>query len=127
MNQKKILVVEDNSDLRELLVLVLGRLGYEIVEAATGVEAIERTHATHPDLILMDLGLPNLTGDEATVRLKADPYTRDIPVIVTTAFLNGTLVERVATAGAAQIMYKPVDLSALRGMVNRYLISDCEP
>jgi two-component system cell cycle response regulator DivK len=83
--KKRILIVEDNSDSRDLLALLLTRSGYEVAEATTGLAAIEQTRVTRPDLIIMDLGLPGITGDEATARLKADPSTRDIPVIVNTA------------------------------------------
>ena len=119
--KQKILIVEDNSDCRELLALVLRRSGYEIAEAATGLAAIEQAAATHPDLILMDLGLPGITGDEATARLKADPATKDIPVIVNTAFHKGTLIDRAIAVGAAEILHKPISFEALREVVARYL------
>jgi two-component system, cell cycle response regulator DivK len=125
--KQKILIVEDNSDCRELLALVLRRSGYEIAEAATGLAAIEQAAATHPDLILMDLGLPGITGDEATARLKADPATKDIPVIVNTAFHKGTLVDRAIAVGAAEILHKPISFEALREVVRRYLSSNDTP
>jgi CheY-like chemotaxis protein len=68
--RKRILIVEDNSDSRELLVLMLRRSGYDVAEATTGLDAIDQTRMTRPDLIIMDLGLPGITGDEATARLK---------------------------------------------------------
>ena len=94
MDKKKILLVEDSSDCRELLALLFSRSGYHVIEAATGLDAVDQTHATRPDVIIMDLRLPKMTGDEATARLKADPSTRDIPVIVWTAFHRGAIVER---------------------------------
>jgi two-component system, cell cycle response regulator DivK len=84
--QKRILIVEDNSDARNLLALVLSRSGYDIIEAATGLDAIHQAHAGQPDLIIMDLSLPEMNGDEATVRLKADASTRHIPVVVNRPF-----------------------------------------
>jgi CheY-like chemotaxis protein len=123
--KKRILIVEDNADSRELLVLWLRRSGYEIAEAETGLAAIEQTRATRPDLVIMDLGLPGITGDEATARLKADPSTRDIPVIVNTAFPKGAPpVERALAAGVAEILYKPTNLKTLLEVVHRYLSSD---
>ena len=120
--KKRILVVEDNRESRELLALVLRRSGYDIAEAATGLDAINQAHATHPDLIIMDLGLPGITGDEATARLKADASTRDIPVIVNTAFhRQSTLVERAIVAGAAMILHKPTPLKVFEEVVRRYL------
>ena len=61
--KKRILVVEDNPDSRHLLALVLGRSGYDIAEAANGLDALAQVRAIHPDLIFMDLGLPGMTGD----------------------------------------------------------------
>lgn len=123
--KKRILVVEDNPDSRSLLALVLGRSGYEIAEAATGLDAIDQAHATHPDLIIMDLGLPGITGDEATARLKADEATRHIPVIVNTAFHRGSIqVERALAAGAAQVLHKPTPLKVFQQVAAQYLSDD---
>jgi len=58
--KKKILIVENNEECRELLAILVKRLGYEVVEAATGLAAVDQGCATHPDLILMDLGLPGI-------------------------------------------------------------------
>jgi CheY-like chemotaxis protein len=119
--KKRILIVDDNSDYRQLLALFLTRSGYDVAEAMTGLAAVEQTRATRPDLIVMDLGLPGITGDEATALLKADPSTRDIPVIVNTAYHQGTsLVER-AIAGATAILHKPTNLKALQEIVRRFI------
>lgn len=124
--KKKILIVEDNADCRELLTLLIKKqFGYEVVEAATGFAALDQACATHPDLILMDLGLPGITGDEATTRLKANPSTREIPVIINTAFPDGSLTNRALAAGAAEIMYKPFDLVVLRDVLRKYLTPEC--
>jgi len=120
-HKQKILIVEDNADGRELFALYIRRLGYEVFEAATGLEALDQAHAVHPDLILMDLALPKMPGYEATARLKADLSTRDIPVIVNTAFHGGPFVESAIAAGAAEILHKPVSLKALEEVVRRYL------
>jgi len=119
--KNRILIVEDNSDARELMVLYLRRAGYEIAEAATGSAALEQAHVTHPDLIIMDLGLPGMNGDEATKHLKTDPSTKDIPVIVNTAFHAGSSnVNRAIAAGAAEILHKPTDFQTLLETVRRY-------
>jgi CheY-like chemotaxis protein len=70
----------------------------------------------------MDLRLPKMTGDEATARLKADPSTRDIPVIVWTAFHRGALIERAIAAGATEILHKPVHFKDMLDVVRRHLI-----
>ena len=127
IGRKKILIVDDNSDLRKLIALFLKRSDYDTVEAATGLEAIKQASATHFDLILMDLSMPVLTGDEAMARLKTDPSTRNIPVIVTTAFSYGSLVDRAITAGADEIMHKPFALKLLRAALQRHLSLDYQP
>src|SRR6185295_17388517 len=71
--------------------------------------------------ILMVLFMPDVTGDEAMAWLKADPLTRNIPVIVTTAFLSGTLVGRAIAVGAAEVLYKPFHLKSLRVVMQRHL------
>jgi CheY-like chemotaxis protein len=119
--KKKILIADDNSAIRHLFVLDLGQSGYDTVEAATGWEAVGKARATLPDLIVMDLAMPDGTGDEAIVSLKADPVTRDIPVIVLTALLGGPLVDRAIAAGAAEILHKPVSFRWLELVLQRHL------
>jgi CheY-like chemotaxis protein len=123
---KQILLVEDNEHLRQVLARFLNILGYVVAEAATGLEAVHLASTLHPDLIVMDLGLPEITGDEATARIKANSTTRDIPVVVVTAWTVGERTERVLEAGAAEVLYKPVDLSTLRDALDRYLGSTRE-
>ena len=117
--------MEDIADCRELLALLLRRSGCEVDEATAALPAVKQAHATRPDLIIMDLSLPGITGDEATVRLKNDPSTRDIPVIVYTALHpNSPLVKRAISAGAAEILYKPISLAVFQETVLRYLSGD---
>ena len=120
--KKKILIVEDNADCRELLRLIITRqLGCEVVEAATGLAAVDQASATHPDLILMDLGLPGISGAEATERIKANPAIKDIPIVINTAFHISDLTKRALAAGAAEILYKPIELIVLRDTLRKYL------
>ena len=122
VTKKRILIVEDNDDYRYLLVVFLNREGYEVAEATTGLEAIEQVHATHPDLIIMDLGLPGITGEEATARLKGDPSTRNIPIVVLTAFHEkDARVECAVAAGADEILHKPIGWTTTQEVVRRYL------
>jgi CheY-like chemotaxis protein len=118
---KKILLVEDNDEVRELLALFMKRLGYNVFEAATGLEAIDRASTLHPDLILMDLRLPGMNGDDVTVQLKAIPSTKDIPVLITTGYLAPRQVRRAFDSGAAEVLYKPIDVTTLRNVLRRYL------
>jgi CheY-like chemotaxis protein len=118
---KKILLVEDHHQVRELLALFTRRLGYQVFEAATGLEAIGRASTLKPDLIIMDLRLREMNGDDATARLKASPLTRDIPVLIITAYITGLDTRRALDAGAAEILHKPVDLTTLPNVLRRHL------
>ncbi|HSE91619.1 MAG TPA: response regulator [Candidatus Binatia bacterium] len=117
----KILLVEDNNEVRELLALFMKRLGYKVFEAATGIEAIDLASAVQPDLIMMDLRLPEMDGAEATASLKANPSTRDIPLLVVTAYGAGIDTRRALDAGATEILHKPIDVTALSNVLHRYL------
>jgi CheY-like chemotaxis protein len=119
--KNKILVVEDNSAIRQLVVLRLKELGYEVFEAETGLSAFRQARATSPDLILMDLGMPVIGGDEVMTWLKTDSVTRHIPIIVTTAFLFGPSVDRAIAAGATEVIYKPFNFDALHTTLQRHL------
>ena len=124
---KKILIVDDNDACRESLGAFIKGLGYEVFEAATGLEAIDRAFSIHPDLIMMDLRLPGINGDEATARLKANVSTRNIPVVINTAWTTawnvGDRANRALDAGAAEILYKPFHLTMLRDVLRTYLLA----
>ena len=123
--RKKILIVEDNDDdWRELLAKLIDFFGYEAIEADSGRDAIVKAFELHPDLILMDLYLPDITGDKVSARLKANPATQDIPVIITTALLERTVRNHALHAGAAEILEKPFSMSTLQEVLNRQLTSD---
>ena len=116
--------MEDNNDFGELLAKLLDRFGHDVIKAGSGTEAITQASEKHPDLILMDICLPEITGDEITAHLKASPATRDIPVIITTAFQERGVTNRALHAGAAEILTKPFSLIMLRGILDRYLSTD---
>ena len=119
--KKKILVVEDFDDARQLLALFIRRFGYEAFEAVDGIEALEQAAAVHPDLILMDLSMPRMAGLAATTHLKGDPATRDIPVIVLTAHAASAQHDKALEAGALEVLLKPINFMALGETLNRYL------
>jgi two-component system cell cycle response regulator DivK len=121
-SKRKILVVEDNPDTLQLMVLVLSREGYQVAEAVTGYAALDQARTQRPDLIFMDLGLPGINGDEATVLIKSDPAINQIPIIVDTAFnADAPIVQRAEEAGAAEVLHKPVPLTLIKEVARRYL------
>ena len=124
---KKILIVDGNDSSRESLRGLIKGLGHEVFEAATGPEAIDRASSIHPDLIMMELSLPEMSGDEATKRLKSNISTRNIPVVINTGWTTACNVEeradRALHAGAAEILYKPFYVPMLREVLRTYLLA----
>jgi CheY-like chemotaxis protein len=114
--------MEDNEDNLYMLTLrfdVLG--GYEIVSAPDGATGIELATEERPDLILMDLNLPVVDGWEATRRLKADPATRDIPIIALTAHAMAGDREKALAAGCDEFDTKPVEFDRLLAKIEQAL------
>jgi len=117
----KILLVEDNDMNRDMLTRRLQRKGYEIVVAINGNEALATVKSEQPDLILMDLGLPEMDGWEATRRLKADTTTMNIPVIVLTAHALKTDRAGAYEAGCDDFDIKPIDFQRLLKKIEHQL------
>jgi two-component system cell cycle response regulator DivK len=118
---KLILVVEDQEDNRQILRDLLVNAGYEIIEAENGVDALATAAARRPDLILMDIQLPQLDGYEATRRLKADPALRTIPIIVITSYALSGDEEKARAAGCDAYMTKPFSPRKVLAKVREYL------
>ncbi len=117
----KILVVEDHPDSREILIFQLQQIGYEVIEAATGEEGIEKALAESPHLIIMDLMLPGIDGIEATARVKKNPQTAQIPVIALTAFAETYHKDKALKAGVAEYLTKPTSPQILAEVIKRFL------
>ena len=117
----KILYIEDNEDNVYMLSRRLGRRGYEVVVAGDGAQGVEMARVQSPALILMDLSLPVLDGWQATRQLKADPDTKDIPVIALTAHAMAGDREKALAAGCDDFDTKPVEMSRLLGKITALL------
>lgn len=117
----KILVVEDHRDSREILAFMLRSMGYEIIEAVNGQEAIEKAGAEEPDLVIMDLGLPGINGIEATVKLKQDPKTAHIPVIAHSAWSEQQYRAAALRAGMVEYLPKPTSPAVFREVLQKSL------
>jgi len=118
---KKILVVEDDPDNRRIVAKVLSVEGYHVIEATDGIEALAQARAEHPDLILMDLALPNMDGWEATRQLKGNAETRVIPVVALTAVAMRGDEEQARAAGCDDYLPKPARPAAIRAVVKKYI------
>jgi CheY-like chemotaxis protein len=119
---RKLLYIEDNEDNLYMLTLWFDVLGdYEIVSATDGAAGIAMAAAELPDLILMDLNLPEIDGWEATRRLKADPATGDIPIIALTAHAMAGDRERAIATGCDDFETKPIEFDRLLAKIERVL------
>jgi CheY-like chemotaxis protein len=116
-----VLVVEDYQDAREMYAAYLQFSGFEVAEAANGVEAVDRATELVPDIVLMDLALPRMDGWEATRRLKADPRTRHIPIVALTGHALAGHAEGAREAGCDSFVTKPCLPDALVAEIRRLL------
>jgi len=103
----RVLLVDDYPDAREMYSEYLQFSGFDVVEAANGMEALQRAADAEPDIILMDLSLPVMDGWEATRRLKADPRTAPIPVVALTGHALAGISEGARQAGCDAFVAKP--------------------
>jgi len=118
---KTVLVVEDNELNMKLFHDLLEVHGYNIIEARTGPEALKAANEHHPDLILMDIQLPEVSGLEVTQKIKENPELADIPVIAVTAFAMKGDEERIRQGGCEDYIAKPISVASFLEKVKRYL------
>ena len=118
---KKILIVEDNRENLELLKELLTLKGYHTVEATNGMEAIDAAVRERPDLVLMDVQLPEMDGIDALRALKGHPETRRVPVIAITAHAMKGDRENLIREGFDGYIAKPISIKGLLHLLSRYL------
>jgi CheY-like chemotaxis protein len=116
----KILYVEDNDDNVYMLKNRLTRAGFVVIIATNGTQGVAMATSEQPDLILMDLTLPDIDGEEATRRIKADPATQRIPIIALTANAMAGDRENALAAGCDDFDTKPVELQRLLGKIRAF-------
>lgn len=118
---KRVLVIDDNAVNRRLLQVLLHSRGYEVCEAASAAEGFATLLEKPPAIILMDLRLPGMDGLTATRKLKADPATRDIPVVAVTSYAMKGDEDTAREAGCCAYVTKPVDKTFFLETVARVL------
>lgn len=117
MNKKRILVVEDNMDNYELIRFVLERAGYDVFLAVNGRDGVSAARLQKPDLILMDLGMPEMDGWIATQKIKTDEVTKSIPLYALTAHTLPRERLRAMNAGCDGYISKPIHMDTFLAMI----------
>ena len=118
---KRILVVEDNEDSRFVLVSTLHRIGYETIEARTGTEGVKKALSEKPDLIVMDLGLPGMSGIDAAKAIKENLTTAHIPIIAHSAWSPSRWKEEVLKVGMVDYLEKPVSPELMKTTIEKFI------
>lgn len=121
MKPQKILVVDDEERVRDMIAFRLGLFGYEVVKATSGGEAVRVASEEEPDLILLDIMMPDLDGFQTCRQLKQSEATQDIPVVMLTARAEAKDVSRALESGAVDYVVKPYDPVVLQEKVARNL------
>lgn len=124
MEKKRILIVEDNDLNLKLFRDLLGAHGYETLETKDGFEALTITKEQRPDLILMDIQLPEISGLDVTRRIKEDPMIADIPIVAVTAFAMKDDEEKILSAGCQAYLSKPISIGPFLHTVKKFLDGD---
>jgi two-component system cell cycle response regulator DivK len=118
---KRILVVEDQEDNRQILRDLLGTSGYELVEVEDGLQAVAAVAKQRPDLILMDIQLPNIDGYEATRRIRSNADNKSIPIIAVTSYALTGDEGKALAAGCDAYVAKPFSPRQLLAKIKEYL------
>jgi two-component system cell cycle response regulator DivK len=121
MSQRTVLYVEDNEYNRKIVRQLLGRTSYRLVETVDGEAGVAAAFQERPDLILMDVQLPKMSGLEATKILRADERTKDIPIVIITSFAMSGDRERASEAGASGYLAKPYSPRELLALMRQFL------
>jgi len=119
---KRILIVEDHKDSLSILVLIVRSLGYETIEARTGAEAIEKASFQNPNLVVMDMSLPDMTGVDAARAIKENPSTVGLPIIAYSAWSTRTWMDQAASAGIAAYPIKPVPMALIKQTIEKFIL-----
>lgn len=118
---KRVLIVEDYADMRELLVWQMELLGFIATSATHGKEGVEKALGEKPDLILMDIMMPGMDGREAVRILRSSPETQGIPILAATALFKESDLSSCIDAGCNDYIVKPFRLEELRRKVNQFI------
>jgi DNA-binding response OmpR family regulator len=122
--RRRILVVDDDPRLLHIVSLYLGIEGYEVIQASNGEDGLKAVNETPPDLVIMDIMMPGMDGVEACRRIRENPTSATIPVLMFSALSGDDDVERARLAGANHLITKPFNLVGLGQVVKSFFSSD---
>jgi CheY-like chemotaxis protein len=117
--RKKILIIDDHPDVRRVLTISLGHLGYETCEASDGSAGIRMSLMENPDLIVMDLSLPDSSGLETAKRIKANAQTSGIPIVACSGWKSDEIFAQAAAAGIVEFLAKPISPEILAAVIEK--------
>lgn len=117
---KKVLIVEDHADMRELLEWQVELMGFKPISARHGKEGLEKAIVEKPELILMDIMLPGMDGWEAARTLRANPETKDIPILAATALFRDSDLKSCMDAGCTSYIVKPFTFQELQEKLREF-------
>lgn len=123
---KHILVVDDYADALDIWTIYLQSMGYQVSSAADGLTAVAKAEQLLPDLVVLDLELPGLTGFEAAKRLRANPDTTQIPLIAATGYSHARQLDLARQSGFDAVVVKPCDPDLLVQEIERLLAADSD-
>jgi two-component system, OmpR family, response regulator len=118
---RNILIVDDNQHLRELLVTMLRFSGYEISQAASGSEALQKAVSARPNVILLDIDLPDMKGADVAQAIRKQSASAHIPIIGCSAFLGGEWREKALDAGMDDYVEKPISLELIKAKIEELI------
>lgn len=124
--RKCVLIIEDNPLNMKLFTAMLEAQGHAVFEATDGLLGLDMARLMHPDLIIMDIQLPGMSGTDVTRNLKADQATRDIPIIATTAFALEEDEEQIRASGCDAYMAKPIAITQFLELVEMFMAAPAE-
>ena len=122
MSRATILIADDSSDIRTIMRFLLNDLGFAVVEAADGNEAVRLARQCQPGLILLDLCMPGIDGWEVAARLRADPALEEVPILAMTAYNVSSAIHAALLAGCQQVVAKPFDLHDISRQIAALMI-----
>jgi CheY-like chemotaxis protein len=120
---KRILIVEDYKDALSILVLIVRSFGYDTIEATTGADAVEKAFFENPNLIVMNMSLPDMTGINAAKAIKENPSTSGLPIIAYSGWSTRTWIEQASSAGIAAYLIKPVPMTLMKETIEKFILA----